>query len=89
MASKAWVQQSGAVTLLADAYRRARGGYVAFLDESFELGANRRTFYLMSAVVAHRDQLEPSTATASSTSWVTGSGTRRTVFSPRTGAGRQ
>ena len=44
--------------MLADAYRRAPGGYVAFLDESFELQANRRTFYLMSAVVAHRDQLE-------------------------------
>jgi hypothetical protein len=59
VASKGWVQQGGAAALLADAYRRAPGGYVAFLDESFELQANRRTFYLMSAVVAHRDQLEP------------------------------
>jgi hypothetical protein len=59
VASKGWVQQGGAAALLADAYRRAPGGYVAFLDESFELGANRRTFYLMSAVVAHRDQLTP------------------------------
>lgn len=59
VASKGWVQQGGAAALLADAYRRAPGGYVAFLDESFELQANRRTFYLMSAVVAHRDQLTP------------------------------
>ena len=59
VAGKGWVQQGGAAALLADAYRRAPGGYVAFLDESFELEANRRTFYLMSAVVAHRDQLEP------------------------------
>jgi hypothetical protein len=51
VASKGWVQQGGVAALLADAYRRAPGGYVAFLDESFELVANRRTFYLMSAVV--------------------------------------
>lgn len=59
MASKGWVQQSRAAELL-EAYGRAPGGYVAFLDESFELGANgRQTFYLMSAVVAHRNQLKP------------------------------
>lgn len=50
--NKGWVQQQGgAAALLADAYRRARGGYVAFLNESFELGANRRAFSLMLAVV--------------------------------------
>lgn len=59
MPSRGWVQQSGAEALLAEAYRRAPGGYIAFLDESFELQSGRRTFYLMSAVVAHRDQLEP------------------------------
>lgn len=59
MSSRGWVRQSGAAVLLADAYRRAPGGYIAFLDESFELQADRQTFYLMSAVVTHRDQLEP------------------------------
>lgn len=53
------MQQGGAAALLAEAYQRAPGGYVAFLDESFELQADRQTFYLMSAVVAHRDQLGP------------------------------
>lgn len=49
---------SGAAARLADAYQRAPGGYVAFLDESFELEGDRKTFYLMSAVVTHRDQLD-------------------------------
>lgn len=56
--SKGWVQQGGAAALLADAYRRAHGGYVAFLGESFELGANRRTFRLMLAVVSSPAALE-------------------------------
>lgn len=46
-------------SLLAKAYQRTPGGYVAFLDESFELEGDRKTFYLMSAVVTHRDQIEP------------------------------
>jgi hypothetical protein len=53
------VQQGGAAAVLTEAYRRTPGGYIAFLDESFELQANRRTFYLMTAVVVHRDQLQP------------------------------
>lgn len=53
------MQQGGAAALLAKAYQRAPGGYIAFLDESFELQADRPTFYLMSAVVTHRDQLDP------------------------------
>lgn len=31
---------------------------MAFLDESFELGGGRETFYILSAVVTHRDQVE-------------------------------
>jgi hypothetical protein len=53
-----WVQQSGASASLAEAYRRTPGGYIAFLDESFELEGDRKTFYLLSAVVTHRDQIE-------------------------------
>ena len=52
-----WVSQSGTASLLAEAYRRTPGGYIAFLDESFELNGDRKTFYLMSAVVTHRDQI--------------------------------
>jgi hypothetical protein len=54
-----WVLQGGTASLLAEAYQRTPGGYVAFLDESFELEGDRKTFYLMSAVVTHRDQIEP------------------------------
>jgi hypothetical protein len=53
-----WVSQSSMVAVLADAYGRTPGGYVAFLDESFELEGDRTTFYLMSAVVTHREQIE-------------------------------
>lgn len=58
MSNRGWVQQGSAAAVLAEAYRRVPGDYIAFLDESFELQADRRTFYLMSAVVTHRDQLE-------------------------------
>ncbi len=44
--------------MLAEAYARTPGGYVAFLDESFELDVDRQTFYLLAAVVAHRDDLD-------------------------------
>ncbi|WAC89704.1 hypothetical protein [Mycobacterium sp. Aquia_213] len=61
MSRGGWVQQSGVETMLAQAYVRARGGYVAFLDETFQLDdsdANRRAeFYMLSAVVVHRDDL--------------------------------
>lgn len=44
--------------VLAEAYARTPGEYVAFLDESFELDGDRPTFYLLAAVVAHRDDLD-------------------------------
>lgn len=48
--------------VLAGAYSRARGGYIAFLDETFQLDdsdvARRTEFYMLSAVVVHRDDLE-------------------------------
>lgn len=50
------MSQSGAAAVLTEAYGRARGGYVGFLDESFEL-SGEKTFYLMSAVVTHQDQI--------------------------------
>lgn len=46
--------------MLSQAYERAPGGYVAFLDETFQLDdsdKNRREFYMLSAVVVHRDDL--------------------------------
>jgi hypothetical protein len=52
-----WVRQSGTASLLAAAYQRAPGGYIAFLDESFELDADRNTFYILSAVVTHKDEM--------------------------------
>ncbi|MGH3638537.1 MAG: hypothetical protein ACRDUX_05855, partial [Mycobacterium sp.] len=52
---RAWVRQDGAAALLADAYQRAPGGYVAFLDETYEVDQGTKTFYLLSGVVAHRD----------------------------------
>lgn len=45
--------------VLTNAYTRSIGDYVAFLDESFELDEARETFYLVSAVVTHRDKLGP------------------------------
>jgi hypothetical protein len=52
------VSQSSKAAVLADAYGRAPGGHIAFLDESFELEGDRKTFYLMSAVVTHRDLVD-------------------------------
>lgn len=46
--------------MLTQAYLRAPGGYVAFLDETFQLddsNASRTEFYMLSAVVVHRDDL--------------------------------
>jgi hypothetical protein len=46
--------------MLSQAYVRAPGGYVAFLDETFQLddsNASRTEFYMLSAVVVHRDDL--------------------------------
>lgn len=46
--------------MLAQAYLRAPGGYIAFLDETFQLddaAADRPEFYMLSAVVVHRDDL--------------------------------
>ncbi|BCP14837.1 hypothetical protein [Mycobacterium paraintracellulare] len=55
------VSQSGITAVLTGAYSRARGGYIAFLDETFQLDdsdVDRRTeFYMLSAVVVHRDDL--------------------------------
>ena len=53
------VSLGGMAAVLADAYSRAPGGYIAFLDESFELDGDRRTFYLMSAVVTHKHAIDP------------------------------
>ena len=50
-----WINQGGAAALLAAAYQRAPGGYVAFLDETYEVEKGTETFYLLSGVVAHRD----------------------------------
>lgn len=47
--------------MLAQAYSRALGGYIAFLDETFQLDdsdTDRAEFYMLSAVVVHRDHLE-------------------------------
>jgi hypothetical protein len=55
-----WVQPSGAERTLAQAYARARGGYVAFLDETFQLDDSddrRAEFYMLSAVVVHGENL--------------------------------
>lgn len=46
--------------MLAQVYTRAPGGYVAFLDETFQLDdadPGRTEFYMLSAVVVHRDDL--------------------------------
>ncbi|WP_134146926.1 hypothetical protein [Mycobacteroides salmoniphilum] len=46
--------------MLARAYLRAPGGYVAFLDETFQLddsSPDRAEFYMLSAVVVHCDDL--------------------------------
>lgn len=51
--------RTAAAVLLEHAYERAQGGFVAFLDESFELdeSSDRSQFYMLSAVVVHRDDL--------------------------------
>jgi hypothetical protein len=46
--------------MLAQAYLRAPGGYIAFLDETFQLDdsdTDRAEFYMLSAVIVHRDDL--------------------------------
>lgn len=58
MARGGWTAGDGAVALLAEAYQRAPDGRAAFLDESFEVGTNRETFYLVSAVVTHTNQIK-------------------------------
>jgi hypothetical protein len=40
------VSQGGTAALLAEAYQRAPGGYVAFLDETYEVEKGTETFYL-------------------------------------------
>lgn len=58
MSPGGWVSQGSVASMLAEAYRRTPGGYIAFLDESFELAGDRSTFYLLSAVITHRDEID-------------------------------
>ncbi|WP_165688384.1 hypothetical protein [Mycobacteroides abscessus] len=51
MSPGGWVSQSSATSMLAEAYRRTPGGYIAFLDESFELAGDRLTLTADSGVV--------------------------------------
>lgn len=53
-------RRNPAEEMLAQAYLRAPGGYIAFIDETFQLDdsdADRTEFYMLSAVVVHRDDL--------------------------------
>lgn len=54
MSSGGRVRQDGTANMLAEAYLRAPGGYIAFLDETYEVEQGTATFYLLSGVVAHR-----------------------------------